>query len=80
MFHNDYADILGWYGHDASDFDSEEVFEFVANVQMYDYAIYKKRLASGEKLNVSNVKQNIEFAKRKKRILSFFKKIYCKNK
>ncbi len=78
MFHNDYADILGWYGHDASDFDSEEIFEFVANVQMYDYALYKKRLEQGDKLKVTNLKQNIELVKKKKRIRAFFKKLFKK--
>lgn len=77
-FYNDYADILGWCGHDASDFDSEEIFEFVANVQMYDYALYKKRLEQGDKLKVTNLKQNIELVKKKKRIRAFFKNMFKK--
>lgn len=79
-FHNDYADILGWCGHEASDFDSNEIFEFVVNVQMYEYSVYKKRLDHGEKLKVTNLKQNIEFVKKKKRVLAFFKKLFKKNK
>ena len=77
-FHNDYADILGWASHEASDFDSEELFNFAVNVQMYDYAAYKRRLEQGEWTNEGNVKQNIEIAKKKKKIRAFFRRIFPK--
>lgn len=78
MFHNDYADILGWYGHDASAFDSEEIFEFVANVQMYDYALYRKRNEKGVKIEADKVNQNIFIAKKRKKIRNLYRKIFNK--
>lgn len=78
MFHNDYADILGWCGHDISAFESEEVFEFVANVQMYDYCLYKKRSEKGAKVEADRVNQNIFIAKKRKKFRNLFAKIFHK--
>lgn len=77
-FHNDYADILGWCGHDASDFDSEDVCQFAVFVQLYNYDEYKKRLSADGNLKVGNV--NIEIAKKRKTIRTFFAKIFKKKK
>lgn len=74
MFYNDYADILGWCGHDASDFDSEDVCHFAVFVQLYNYDEYKKRLSADGNLKVGSV--NIEIAKKRKTIRTFFAKIF----
>ena len=78
MLHNEYAELLGWQGRDASDFESEDVSKFAIFVQLYNYDEYKKRMSADGSLKVGNV--NIEIAKKRKRIRTFFAKIFKKKK
>lgn len=50
QLHGGYAEKLGWSGREASDYDDEDVCEFVANVQLYNHKQYKKRLLQGKML------------------------------
>lgn len=80
MLHDEYAELLGWQGKDASDFESVEVCEFAVYVQLYSYSEYKRRRASKRKYSESQVKQNVELAKKRIGIRRFFAKIFGKKK
>lgn len=56
--HSGYADSLGWYQHEPSAFESDEVYDFVANVGLYTYAQYQKRSSKGKKLKTDNLTQS----------------------
>ncbi len=79
MLHDEYAELLDWNGTDASDFDFLDFCDFAVFVQLYNYDEYKKRLDKGGKLKVTNVKQNIQLAKNKKRLRRFFSRLFRKN-
>lgn len=53
--HSGYADSLGWYQHEPEAFEDKEVCEFVANVGLYTYAQYQKRMKKGRKLKTENL-------------------------
>lgn len=74
MLHGEYAELLGWQDKNAADFESEEVCEFVVFVQLYDYGEYRHRLSSGKKIN----SRDIEFTRKKKKLLSFITRIFKK--
>ena len=81
LLHNEYAELLGWQGKDASDFDREEICKFAVFVQLYSFDEYKKRLSrKGEVKVVGTVKQNLEIAKTKKRFRKFFSGFLKKKK
>lgn len=80
ILHEKYAELLGWQGKDASDFESVEVCEFAVYVQLYSYNEYKKRKSRGKKFSPAHVKQDVELAKKRKKIRTFFSKIFKKKK
>ena len=47
LLHEGYADSFGWYRHESTDYESEEVYEFVANVGLYTHEQYLKRVDKG---------------------------------
>lgn len=55
QLHGGYAKKLGWCGRNASDYEDEDVCEFVANVQLYDHKQYKKRLLRGKVLDAKEI-------------------------
>ena len=60
LLHGGYADSFGWFTHEQSDFESEEVCDFAANVGLYTHRQYEKRLDKGRKLDVGKLtKKNI---------------------
>lgn len=80
MLHGEYAELLDWHGKNAADFETVEVCEFAVYVQLYSYSEYKRRKARGKKYSETQVKQNVEFAKRRIGIRRFFSKIFRKKK
>ena len=78
MYHEEYAEKLGFETKDAADYFDEEVCKFVLNVQMYTHSEYLKRQSKGAKTRLNNMPQNIDIAKKKKRIRNFFQKIFKK--
>ena len=76
QIHETYADKLGWDERTAADFESKEVCEFVANIQMYDSEEYKRRLSRGRKLKLddANLKNKYKVAKSRKRWRRFVAK------
>ncbi len=89
ILHDGYADSLGWYQHEQSDFENGDVYDFAANVGLYTYAQYTKRLDKGRKLNIEGLRANIlnrkiKTAKKKtrkrERIAKFFGRIFKRKK
>ena len=80
MLHDGMNEILGWADHDAEDFEKKEICEFSANVEMYTYEQYMKRLAQGRKLDKERLSETLKQNKRRKRIRVFFAKIFDKKK
>ena len=55
MLHDGYADQFGWFTHEADDFESSEVSDFVANVGLYTHNQYVRRLDRGRELDRSKI-------------------------
>ena len=73
LLHTGYADALGWYRHSPSDFESKEVYDFVANVGLYTHEQYEARLKKGKSLDTDNLEiddlnKKIKNVKRKEKI------------
>ena len=73
LLHSGYADALGWYRHAPSDFESLEVYDFVANVGLYTHGQYETRLKKGKTLDTENLEldelnKKIKNAKRKEKL------------
>ena len=55
LLHSGRADGLGWYKHTATDFESVEVYDFVANVGLYTHEQYEMRKKRGKELDTENL-------------------------
>ncbi len=80
MLHDEFSEFLGWHGHTVADFEEAEVFDFVANVELYDYKQYKKRLARRKKQSNERLHRKIKKAKQKRRLRTVIASIFGKNK
>ena len=72
MLHSEFAEQLGWQGRDTDDFEELDVCEFAANVLLYTYKQYKKRIAKGHYLNLDRLRVILKNAHTKKKIRAFF--------
>lgn len=70
LLHSGRADGLGWYKHAASDFESAEVYDFVANVGLYTHEQYEARKKRGKELDTENldINKKIKQAKKKEKL------------
>lgn len=73
LLHSGSAEALGWYKHSSADFESLDVYDFVANVGLYSYENYIKRVKRGKELNtetleVDTLNKKMKNAKRKEKI------------
>jgi glycosyltransferase involved in cell wall biosynthesis len=67
--HKEYAEEFGWYRFEKEEFDSPEVYEFVANVGLYTYSQYTAREQRGEYIDIQQLdreKLNKRLAERHK--------------
>ncbi len=89
MLHRGYADSLGWYKHEASDFENSDVHEFVVSIGLYTYEQYTKRVDKGrrtkhEDVSVTLLNKKINNAIKKEnvrtRLKAFFEKFSRKSK
>ncbi len=80
LLHNDYYEQLGWANRTAEEFERTELFDFVANVQLYTHDQYKKRCERGLVINEFNIARTYRDADGKKRLRSFFSRILGRNK
>ena len=72
MLHDKYAEQLGWVGKNAAKFADGEVYEFVANVGLYNYKQYKRFAAHNKGQDTVLLDQKVAMAKNTKRVKSFF--------
>ena len=80
MLHDQYSASLGWDDAVAEDFDKKEICEWQANVEMYTFEQFKRRAERGIELNSDKIDQTLKLNKRKKKILSFFGKLFSRKK
>ncbi len=80
MLHEGYAERLGWNEYSVESFTNDDVREFVAGVQMFDFKMFKKRASKGQKLRSARYEQDIKNAKTRKKIRLFFAKLFSKKK
>jgi glycosyltransferase involved in cell wall biosynthesis len=80
MLNKTYAEMLGWSNRGRDEFDDADVYDFAANVALYDHETYKKRLSRGESLRLDKVDKQIKNMKDKKRRREFFRSIFGKKK
>ena len=85
LLHVGKADSLGWYKHDSADFESSEVYDFVANVGLYSHKQYEKRKKRGKELDtenlpIDNLNKKIKKAKRKEKISDASHSIFGRKK
>ncbi len=55
LLHRGYADSLGWYRHEAHDFEHIEVYDFAANIGLYTYDQYEKLKLKGKLQDIKNM-------------------------
>ena len=55
LLHRGYADSLGWYRHEAHDFENIEIYDFVANIGLYTYDEYEKLKLKGKLHDLKNM-------------------------
>ena len=85
LLHSGYADSLGWFHHESSDFESEELCDFAVNVGLYEHNIYEKRRNKGRKIKAEKVttpwlQKHIKSAKNIAKTRSAFAKFFSKFK
>lgn len=85
LLHDGYADRLGWFCFEQSDFESETVCDFVANVGLYTHDQYRKRIAKGRHLNLvgmdsdgltRKIKVRNKNMRKRERLKLFFMKLF----
>ena len=55
MLHDGYYAELDWHTHEKTDFESLEVYEFVANVALYSYSEYIARMERGKNIDTEQL-------------------------
>ena len=80
LLHHGYADSLGWYRHEAHDFEHIEIYDFVANIGLYSYDEYAKlklrgKLEKLETMTLDLLKKKIKQLQAKARIKERFNTI-----
>ncbi len=85
ILHDGYADALGWFAHDASDFESPELYEFAASAGLYTHSQHlkledRKNKPKLDKLKKDNLNKKIKQRKKRERMKMFFQKFTGKKK
>jgi hypothetical protein len=80
LLHESYVELLGWTERVAEDFENPEVCDFAANVAMYEFDQYKKRLSKGRKLKKEKIDVKLKQSFRRKRLRAFVAKFSVKKK
>ena len=85
LLHRGYADSLGWYRHEAHDFEHIEIYDFVASIGLYSYDEYMKLKLKGkleklETMTLDVLKKKIKQIRAKARVKERFHAILDKIK
>ena len=74
LLHEEYYAEFNWHQHEKTDFESLEVYEFVANVALYSYSEYLERMEQGKNIDVEQldkekmnkqIEQNVKISRRR---------------
>ena len=74
LLHEEYYSEFNWHQHEKTDFESLEVYEFVANVALYSYAEYLERMEQGKNIDIDQldkekmnkqIEQNVKISRRR---------------
>ena len=55
LLHEEYYAEFNWHQHEKTDFESLEVYEFVANVALYSYSEYLERMEQGKNIDIEQL-------------------------
>jgi len=80
LYHNEYAEALGWTKADPEEFENPEVRDFVANVLMYNHSQYKKREDKGLKVRIESVGAFLRQQKWWRGFTGFFARLFGRKK
>ena len=58
LLHDEYYAEFNWHQHEKPDFESLEVYEFVANVALYSYSEYLERMEQGKNIDVEQLNKD----------------------
>ena len=77
LLHSGYADSLGWFKQPASDFEDNDIAEFVASVGLYTHKQYAKRISQGihvrpERITLESLKSRIKSVKFWEKVSAYF--------
>lgn len=72
MYHETYAEELGWKKAEPDEFESEEVRDLVASVLIYNHKQYQKSEDKGKKVKIKKVGKIISHSDKRKKIKDFF--------
>lgn len=80
LLHNTYAEELGWTKAEPEYFEDQGVCDFVASVLLYDHKHHSNRVRKGLKVKIKNVGRSLRAMESRKKIKSFFSKIFHRKK
>lgn len=72
MYHDSYAERLGWNAANPEDFEEEEIRDFVANVIMYNHKQFERRIDKEKAVRIDRVGHYIRFKEKLAKLKSFF--------
>ena len=80
LLHDGYADMLGWFAHEAQEFESEELYEFAASVGLYTHEQYKKmgqrKMPGLGKIGKDELNRKINIMRKRERFKLFVKRLF----
>ena len=79
MLHDYFSENLGWEDTLAEDFEKPEICQWAANIELYTYEQYQRRLKRGAQLNTEKIDQTLKQNKRWRKLRDFFIKSFKKN-
>lgn len=71
LLHDGLNEELGWSGRELRDFESEELYSFVANTEMYTHDQYRRRLQRGIEEQAEKTSQSLKSFKARRKIKNF---------
>ena len=78
LYHDEFAELLGWSKAKPEEFESEEVRDFVANILLYNHSQYKRREDNGLKVRIENLGEELRKQKWWRSFTGFFARIFGK--
>lgn len=72
MYHDTYAERLGWKKADPDEFESKEIRDFVASVLIYTHKQYQKLEDKGKKVRIEKIGKTVSHSDKLKKIKGFF--------